>query len=400
MKKTGELAEAIAFFQDGKLCKGMLYPEFEAILDGVVNLHELAGKRVETIFVVISARLHPVAAVFFYVDFDDDGSISTSWNLPLRQLIDGAEACGPDLGSGSLGVVCRGHSSHLVSEAQLWDPFNQPVNVFELLRCWLAGNLLGLVFTENHSDFNGPNSQNEEGLFSPASWLKRLRQAAESEGSETLRTQVLQLQQQLAEVQKENEGLQRQLREQSKAFRSELEEAAEQLQGWAQRHQTELAQLKRLHEETLERRISTVMDSLQKELLLKEELLSEQERVIQALQPELAQSVMEHLAAQGMTFVAYHPGAGKFPVAVADIPAYRQDFRPFAAAQCGLSEEVYSQWLEHYLNPVCQARMHNGQPCNLPVNRVVQPQHFTPGMSNACARHKGYTTDEPPPKKA
>ncbi|MEE4464799.1 chromosome partitioning protein ParA, partial [Azotobacter chroococcum] len=92
------MVEAVMFFNEHGVCREMLLPEFEAVLDGVVGLPDLADQQVRLAYVLISPRLAVRAAVFFHLDFDEDGAADPNWNIPLRQL---SERAGPgaDLGA-------------------------------------------------------------------------------------------------------------------------------------------------------------------------------------------------------------------------------------------------------------------------------------------------------------
>ena len=80
------LTEAVMFFSERGICKEMLFPEFEALLDGLVAAPEHADETVQAVFLQINTRLHVRAAVFFNIDFDLDGYVNRLWNLPLRQI--------------------------------------------------------------------------------------------------------------------------------------------------------------------------------------------------------------------------------------------------------------------------------------------------------------------------
>lgn len=71
------LTEAVLLFSERGIAKEMLYPEFEALLDGMVSTPEFADETVEAVFLQISNRLHVRGAVFFTIDFDLDGNINS-----------------------------------------------------------------------------------------------------------------------------------------------------------------------------------------------------------------------------------------------------------------------------------------------------------------------------------
>ena len=45
MQNKAQMVEAVLFFNDRGVCKEMLFPEFEALLDNVVNMPEFADQQ-------------------------------------------------------------------------------------------------------------------------------------------------------------------------------------------------------------------------------------------------------------------------------------------------------------------------------------------------------------------
>ena len=115
------LTEAVMFFSEHGIAKEMLYTEFEALLDGMVATPEFADETVEAVFLQISNRLHVRAAVFFTLDFDQEGHISPLWNMPLRTLAEKAGR-GPDMGGGPIRLVCLGFNPTPKYKNALWKP--------------------------------------------------------------------------------------------------------------------------------------------------------------------------------------------------------------------------------------------------------------------------------------
>lgn len=115
------LIEAVMFFSERGICSEMLYPEFEALLDGMVSHPEYIDETVEAVFLQINARLHVRAAVFFTIDFDQNGYINRLWNLPLRSLAEKAGR-GPDMGGGPIRLVCLGFNQTPEYRPLFWKP--------------------------------------------------------------------------------------------------------------------------------------------------------------------------------------------------------------------------------------------------------------------------------------
>ena len=148
MQIKPQTVEAVLFFNDGGVCKEMLYPEFEAMLDGVVSMLEFADQQMRVAYVLVNARLQIRAAVFFYLDFNEDGSADSGWNIPLRSLAE-RTGRGPDLGAGPIRLACHSQCPVSWHQMHLWDPDLTPgKNHFVMLRDRIKRNQLGLLVEE------------------------------------------------------------------------------------------------------------------------------------------------------------------------------------------------------------------------------------------------------------
>ncbi len=115
------LTEAVMFFSERGICKEMLYPEFEALLDGLMATPDFADETMEAVFLQINSRLQIRAAVFFTLDFDEDGYVNRLWNMPLRSIAEKAGR-GPDMGGGPIRLVCLGFTNQAQYKPHLWKP--------------------------------------------------------------------------------------------------------------------------------------------------------------------------------------------------------------------------------------------------------------------------------------
>jgi len=86
--------------------------------------------------------------------------------------------------------------------------------------------------------------------------------------------------------------------------------------------------------------------------------------------------------------MAYHPGAGHLTIALQDIATYQKNPLAYAAARCAVSEEQYRQWLQHYQEPSCVAKLASGERCAMPLDKIDSPGRFVVGETNCCARHR------------
>ena len=104
MHDSANSHEAILFFQDGEVQKEMMFAEFEAVLDGIVGLDDLAGEVMQAAFVMVSGRLAVKGIAFFEISFDSEGYADPKWNIPLRTLVDRSA---PDGVTSACGVIER-----------------------------------------------------------------------------------------------------------------------------------------------------------------------------------------------------------------------------------------------------------------------------------------------------
>lgn len=65
LQNKPQMVEAVMFFAGQKISKQMLYPEFEAVLDGVVNMPEFIDQQMRAVYVLINPRLLVRSLVFF-----------------------------------------------------------------------------------------------------------------------------------------------------------------------------------------------------------------------------------------------------------------------------------------------------------------------------------------------
>lgn len=133
------------FFSERGISKEMLYPEFEALLDGMVAASEHADETVQAVFLQINTKLQVRSAVFFNLDFDLDGYVNRLWNLPLRQIAERGDR-GPDMGGGPIRLVCLGFNKQPQYRPMLWKPGTRGnSNDLALIKEAVAHNALGIL---------------------------------------------------------------------------------------------------------------------------------------------------------------------------------------------------------------------------------------------------------------
>lgn len=443
--------EAIFLFSGDQIAREMLYPEFEAILDGFVPVPDYAGQSAKAVFATIDHQLNIQALVFFVIDFDARGMADPRWNLPLHQLLEQASR-GPDLGAGPIRLVCFSQCPVAWQQNALWDPQMEPgSNSFVLLRKSVRRNRLGLIVRgpdpeevarrEAHKAREVKRAQQARESRERASTQQLKRQLHEHYSQEmrdrlagVLKDQRLRIttlnnqhRRQVEELQQDHQRrLQayrdkvRQLQEQNADFYERLEEAKErtdaqvqkieamreyfthkleaahaddslQLQALQENYEMELAA--RVHsatselDERLEMREMELLYRHQQEASLKEEI-ARLRRENQELLGQGGGQLLGKLDRAGISFVAFHPGVGQLTVPVSEVAGYLEDPDAFAAGAIGVLPELYRRWLKHHASPLCTARLGSGQVCGCSLPKVARPSDFQPGESDRCPEHK------------
>ncbi|WP_432706439.1 chromosome partitioning protein ParA [Azotobacter salinestris] len=380
------MVEAVMFFNEQGICREMLLPEFEAVLDGVVGLPDLADQQVRLAYLLISPRLEVRAAVFFYLDFDEDGAADPGWNLPLRQLSERA-APGIDLGAGPIRLVSRSRCPAAWHRMHLWDPELQDLMS---LRDAAKRNQLGLLCEEegapavgrSSSGLQVANGHGAAGTVPNKDWSDGQRQKT----ARLIKRQRLHIRN-LNRYLEEAQGRLKQAAElQARTLQAEVQELHEQLNRYQALNASLEAQLQ-AQSESRARAEAELAARAEQERLGREEILRLRSGHEQLAAQNIEQA-LEGLASLGLTFVVYHPGAGHLTIPLQEIARYQESPIAYAAAKCSVSEEQYRQWLRHFQQPVCECELTGGKRCALPIDRVDNPQRFVAGESNCCARHK------------
>lgn len=445
MQIKPQTVEAVLFFNDGGVCKEMLYPEFEAMLDGVVSMPEFADQQMRVAYVLVNSRLQIRAAVFFYLDFNEDGSADSGWNIPLRNLAE-RTGRGPDLGAGPIRLACRSQCPVSWYQMHLWDPeLAQGANHFVMLRDRIKRNQLGLLVEEELSQTvpaerlqmvaedtwyaADPAKPSVEGQRAPQSEadqrlkaaqlikqqrlritnleqqreadINRLRELA-AEQQTKLRDEIVLLRDALIDKERQIAALQTKLDSQVEGFQKSRQEMSQQLRALEQSSRSEVEAMRSQFDEELQRQVAAAVAEYQEQIAIRDvelayrneldnELQTEIEELVKQRDGLIAQSgeqTLDRLAAIGMTFMVYHPGAGHLTIPLQDMARYQQNSLAYAAGKCGVPVDQYELWLQHCREPVCIATLAGGERCSMPLDKVETPARFVIGESNRCARHQ------------
>ena len=443
MQNKAQMVEAVLFFNDRGVCKEMLFPEFEALLDNVVNMPEFADQQMRLAYVLINPRLLVRAVVFFYLDFDEHGAADKGWNLPLRHLADNAGR-GPDLGAGPIRLACRSQCPVSWHQMHLWDPSLAPgKNDLVLVRDAAKRNAFGLLVEEDapvvlaerlqvaaEDKWQAPDpardeadkqaeQKEQEHRLKTAQLIKQQRlristlgkqyeeelarlKLAGEERQRALQAEIHNLHQALRQQEELNNNLKAQLGAQADSMQQTREELAKQLRDLERHGRTEADILRAQFDSELQARVAAAVAEAREQVAIRDVELAYRAEQETQLQQELerlrrerdelasqgGEQILERLAKLGVVFVVYHPGAGHLTIPLQDIARYQNNPMSYAAAKCFVSEEQYRQWLAHYQQPTCEASLPSGERCAMPIDRVETPSRFVVGESNCCARHK------------
>jgi hypothetical protein len=443
-----EQFEAVFLFQKEQIARELLYPEFEAILDGFIPVPDYAGASIQAAYVQINSTLCVTGIVFFLLGFDTKGMVDRRWNVPLRQLLESAGS-GPDMGAGAIRLACYSQCSVTWHQKNLWDPYmKQGSNSFVAMRKAVKSNRLGFVV----------KTVKEGAAILAGASVKAVRSAEELEREQMMLEQKLhdhytqemrdkmamlikeqrlriaslmnqhqgkfhavqhEHQQRLYVYQQRFQELEQQnkeLVERNRTLKETLDLQATKIEGMREyfahkltaAQSDEAGQLQALQDNfslELDAKISAATAELremldmrevelfyrhQNESALKEEIVSIK-RDNQQLLKNSGDQLLGRLTKAGVNLVVFLPGVGESAIPLDDIGHYLEDPQAFAAAKAGVSEVIYIAWLAHHQVPCCLAQDARGHECGKSVPLVETPLEFHPGESDRCAQHQTVT---------
>ncbi|MFB0962702.1 MAG: chromosome partitioning protein ParA [Pseudomonas sp.] len=419
LQNKPQMVEAVMFFTDQKISKQMLYPEFEAVLDGMVNMPEFTDQQMQAVYVLINPRLLVRSLVFFYIDFDEKGAADPSWNIPLRHLAERAGR-GPDLGAGPIRLACRSQSSVPWHQMHLWDPDLSPKhNHILMVRDAVKSNTLGVLSEDSYEpiivteqltiaaedrwesasqmDANVAQLEREkdqEQRHKAAQIIKQQRlriSTLETQHEEQLtklrikyqaelaaqQQMQLQLQQQLQQQERLNVELKQQLTQQAESLNALRADLQARLRAFEQHEREAVESLRVQFEHELQARIAVAVVEYKEQVAIRDvelaykteheqQLLNELAQLKKQLQDQAGQSgeqILERLSRSGVVFVACHPGVGHITIPLQDMTLYQEKTMQYVAKKCAVTEDQYMRWLAHYEEPVCSIKFDEHTQC-------------------------------------
>lgn len=430
--------EAVILFKGDQIAREMLYPEFEAILDGFVPVPDFKDSSAKAVYLVINANLCITSAVFFLLDFDAKGMVDRRWNIPLQYLVE-VSGKGPDLGAGPIRLACFSQCAIELQQNKLWDPHMDPgKNSFAALKKSVQTNRLGLVFkpaakeqgstivespADEHTQLvlqqklHGHYSQELRDRLAAAIKEQRLRVSTlHSKHVETVKKLQHEHHQRLHFYQERVQTLEAQnadLTTRHATIKETLDIQASKVEGireyFAHKLKSaqfdESSQLQALQENfvlEVELKVQTATAELRELLDMREVELFYRNQHEASLKEEIAnlkiecqsllnnsgEQLLERLHKAGVNFVVYYPGVGQFTIELDDLSEYLDNPVTFVARKSGVAESLYSHWFTHYQNPLCNGTDTNGKTCGKSLVRIGSPLEFHEGESDRCEHHQ------------
>ena len=428
-----EFARVVFFFDDdGKLSKEMNIAEFQAVLDGYVPLADLSDQNSRACYLEFDSNYLIHRAVFFFLPINSHGEIPRTWHLPILDLASQAQKA-KDLGAGPIQLACFSQCPQPHFRNQLWDPDLSPRNNHLLaVKKAVLKNRVGVSFRsidEESAELSGAQIAKMEQEIS-SRLRKEYAQEFRDHIAQLLKEQRLRISSSKNEFEAENKKLKlsfenrlaeyqelltqkdRLLNEQIElngVLKNTVDGQAHKISAMREYFDAKIEQAKlddatalEASRETLEAEISAKFESESKELkeqlqMREVELLYRNELEVQ-LHDEIArlkeensrmlesggEKLLHRLVEKGISLVSFQPGAGHLTLPVPDVANYLENPMAYAAKQCGVEEERYSLWLDHYHMPVCTQKLDESSVCGANIERIESPSDFVPGESNIC----------------
>lgn len=437
-----ELASAVLFLaDDGKIIREMLYSEFEAILDGYVPATDMANREFHAVYLEIDSEFNIHAAVFFLILFTNTGEIDHDWSLPLEQLARHA-AKGPNLGAGPIRLACASHCPIKHHKSGLWDPhLRSGKGEFSILQKSIKKNGLSLQFRlpEGESEAKRSTVSQPDVRALEQEITQRLRREYSKEFRDHM-AQLLKEQrlrattvagehaQFIDELKRQHNGRiedyklmlsdkgkrWEEERQRNTSLKETIDGQAEKIAGLReyfelkleQAQGSEAEQIKTLREnyeaeaaakmEAATTELKELLQMREVELLYRNEQEAKMHDELSRLRDEnkalVANSgdqLLSKMVEKGLSFVTYQPGAGHITVPISKVSDFMASPVVYVAEHCGVSEDHYNAWLEHYHAPICSATNADGSFCGENINRIEAPIDFHSGETDCCHKHRG-----------
>lgn len=394
-------AEAIFFFDNSSVIKEMLYVEFEAILDNVVGIPEFKNQLHQAAYVIIDSDLRVQTVVLFTIEFDPQGNIPGSWNLPLRYLASEARV-ELDSGDGRIKVLSADDDVEPEYLQHLWRCGPDLVEVFSSIKSAVKRNKLCLYAGSGPSSFSsalqssyvthathfagqpmgGGNSNYlvtnlESALREQHDRIRVDLEAGHADSIKKMVDEKTQLEQASEALARQKDIIENESRKQIAVI----------VDKYKARLRSQLAEQEDHWQEVLAEKELLLHYAQEKQQQLSEELQSvEEQRPVD--NAKAIQAFLQQMITEGVELIVSENGVGSHGLKLSQIYQFLENKDAFWAAQNNISEAHYKAWRSHYAQPVCQAGVSTGCDCGVVVARVDHPRHFVIGESDMCQKHR------------
>ena len=401
LKQDKHFAEAVFFFKGKEVIKELLYVEFDAVLESVVGIPEFAGGEYSAAYVTVGPYLTTHAVALFKIQFDADGHVESTWNLPLHALIRDA-VMGPDLGQGSILLLSRSNCKNEYKN-DLWSAGKNEIAILTAIRDAVKRNKLGIYdggdrrrYGADGFRFGVPDFPLEEEAIDDEDDYKRdlitnIEKTLKHKYEDKIRKLyqhrdeiVDQLESQITTLEKQTTELRKQIGEMEAESKTHVDVIAAK---YKKKMNKKLLQLKNGLTQELDTKALELHYSQDLELQAQEEI----RQLTESVEGEKKQAIngfLMGLLDAGVELIVTRSGIGSYSLKPEQVDPYLCNEQDFWAKQLGVSATQYVAWYEHYQNPVCQAGNATGCSCGVSLKRVDHPQDFVVGSSDLCQTHQ------------
>lgn len=315
--------------------------EFESLLDGEAPLSGFSGT-VEMAQVVCTRLRMIQSMVCFNLPLDNEGYCQENWHMPLQRLADTA-ARGPNLGAGRIRLACSSQCAISWHKDSLWEP---STTIFSAVKKAVSQVL----------DKSATAAEDE-----PLD-VDQLKRAMRNE-TQTFRTQLQSMQQEVERQRLLNERLQK-----------KLAELNAQEDGGDKRIEL---QMLRLQNQSLLQKVRELEVRVEQAASAKQVYIDEDE-----IEDETsADQLLDKMQAEDILCVVYRPGVGHLNLSPEQMVQFLDDPLSYSATQAFVSLPHYKQWLKHHDEAKCKT-------CGKRIPVIAKPKEYRPAEDDFCAEHK------------
>jgi len=393
-------AEAIFFLDDGHVSKEVLHVEFEAVLDNYVGIPEFKNQLRQAAYVSIDGDLRVQTVVLFTIDFDENGHVPGSWNLPLRYMASLAHQ-GPDIGDGPIKVLTAEDPVEPEYLQHLWHCGKGLVEALTSIRRAVKRNKLGIYAGSGPASFitslqspqvmhathfaGQPLGGNQNYLVTNLEAAlrdqhDRVRADLEAGHADSLKKMA----DEKAQLLEQGKALNRQMSVVENESRKQIEVIVDKYKA---RLRSQLAEQEAHWQEVVAEKELALHYVQDKELQLRDELQGFQ-RALPTENAKAIQSFLQQLISQGVELIVSENRLGSHGLKLNQIHQYLENRDAFWASRNAISEAHYKAWRLHYERPVCQAGASTDCECGAELRKVDHPSNFVMGESDMCYEHR------------